>query len=98
MVSIAATTLIVFGTVALAIIFPTAQWDQLRDVIIFILFLPFMVAALMSVVTTLVAAGLAIYSIFKRGEKPLTIIAALLVAAVLIVVNFIFVTLNLYAV
>ena len=75
----------IFGTVALGSIFPTAIWAQLRDVFLFILLLPVLLSTLLSVLAALVAAGLAIYSIFKRGEKPRTVITALLRTAALLV-------------
>jgi hypothetical protein len=83
--SIAATFVFIFGTVALGSIFPTALWERLRDVLLFILFLPVLLATLLSVLAAWIAAGLAIYSIFQRGEKPITVIAALLRTVALIV-------------
>jgi hypothetical protein len=57
----------------------------LRDVLLFILFLPVLLATLLSVLAAWIAAGIAIYSIFQRGEKPITVIAALLRTVALIV-------------
>ena len=84
-VSIAADFVFIFATVALGSIFPAALWRRLRDVVLFILLLPLLLATLLSLLPALAAAGLAIYSIFKRGERPLSVIAALLRTAALIV-------------
>lgn len=84
-ISVAASFLAIFGLVALGSIFPTGLWEQLRDIIIFILLLPFLLAALLSVVAALVAAGLAIYSIFKGGEGARTVVASFLAAAALLI-------------
>jgi len=83
--SIPADLAFVFGAVALGSIFPTASLERLRDILLFILLLPLLLVALLGVITALVAAGLAIYSIFKKGERPLLVIAALLRIAALAV-------------
>jgi len=77
--------LFIFGTVALGSIFPTVLWGRLRDVHIFILLLPLLLSTLLSVLAAFLAVGLAIYSTFKRGEQPRTVIAALLRTVGLIV-------------
>ena len=53
--------------------------------LLFISLLPVLHSIILSLVAFLVAAGLAIYSIFKGGEIPLTVIAALPVAAALLI-------------
>lgn len=83
--SIAASLFFFVGLMALVFIFPTGPAEPLRDILLFILLLPVLLATLLCVVATLVAAGLAIYSILKRGERALTVIAALLAAAALII-------------
>jgi hypothetical protein len=91
-VSIAATVLATLGPMALAAIFPTGLLARLQDVVLFILLLPALLATLLGIAAGLVAAGLAIYSIFTRGERPLTVTPALLAAAAL-VICYAFVTL-----
>lgn len=85
LISIASSFLAIFGLVVLGSIFPTGLWEQLRDMIIFVLLLPFFLAALLSVVAALVAAGLAIYSIFRRGERARTVVAALMAVVALLI-------------
>ena len=84
LIAIAADFVFIFGTVALGSIFPTTLWAQLRDVLLFILLLPVLLSTFLSVLAGVLAAGLAIYSIFKGGERPRTIITALLRTAGLI--------------
>jgi hypothetical protein len=82
--SIAADFVFIFGLVPLGSILPTGLFGSLRDFLLFILLLPVLLAALLGLVAAFGAAGLAIYSIFKRGERPLTIIAALLRAVAIL--------------
>ena len=83
-ISIAADFVFILGTVALGSIVPTALWGRLRDVLLFLLLLPVLLTTLLGVLGALLAAGLGIYSIFKRGERPLAVIAALLRTAALV--------------
>ena len=83
--AIAADFLFIAALFALVFIFPTGLSARLQDILLFILLLPLLLATLLSVLVALVSAGLAIYSIFKRGERPRTVIAALLWVAALII-------------
>lgn len=84
-VSLIATVTLTIGVVALGSIVPTALWERLRDVLLFILLLPVLLAALASILAALVAAWLAVSSIVKRGEKALTVFAALAASAALLI-------------
>jgi len=75
----------IFGVVALGSILPIGLFGPLRDLLLFILLLPVLLATLLGLVAALAAAGLAIYAIFKRGERPLTVISALLRAVALLI-------------
>lgn len=88
--AVAADVVFIVGLVALGSILPTGLSGPLRDFLLFILILPMLLLILLSFAAALVAAGLAISSIFKRGEKPLTVIAALLAAAALLICYAIF--------
>lgn len=91
--SLAAGLFLVAGIFALTFIFPGGIPEPYQDILLFILSLPILLTTLVCSLTSLAAGGLAITSIFKKGEKPLTVIAALLGSAALIFINYIIVTL-----
>jgi hypothetical protein len=86
--SLAAGLFLVVGIFALAFIFPGGLAAPLRDILLFLFTLPILLTTLLGSVTAVAAGGLAIYSIFKRGERPLTIIGALLGSAGLLFVYY----------
>jgi hypothetical protein len=90
--SIAAGLLLFIGLMALTYIFPAGLSGPLQDILLFILLLPLFLATLLGSIAALAAAGLAIYSLFKRGERPLTVTAALLAAAALVFIYYVFAT------
>lgn len=84
-VALAASFVFTFGPIAITFIFPTAPWERFRDVLLFLLLLPVLLTTLLSIGAALPAGGLAINSIVRRGEKPLTVLTALAAAAALLI-------------